>query len=180
MSGPTTKGIVLRVAILVFVIVLSILPMIIKGFQTSDSFWFGIPYRLEYSQADDKFRLLCRSGRQERILNLKRLVSCRLLEPVSPAEYPEPVPENETVTLEITDERNALERAMLQFSYLAKKTERMGENTYRMTLQYRKDDETELVIRILSFGPLLKVIAPDSFAALIRERIERQVRRNET
>ena len=142
--------------------------------------WNVVPYRLEYSQADDKFRLLCRSGRQERILNLKRLVSCRLLEPVSPAEYPEPVPENETVTLDITDERNALERAMLQFSYLAKKTERMGENTYRMTLQYRKDDETELVIRILSFGPLLKVIAPDSFAALIRERIERQVRRNET
>ena len=142
--------------------------------------WNVVPYRLEYSQADDKFRLLCRSGRQERILNLKRLVSGRLLEPVSPVEYPEPVPENETVTLEITDERNALERAMLQFSYLAKKTERMGENTYRMTLQYRKDDETELVIRILSFGPLLKVIAPDSFAALIRERIERQVRRNET
>ena len=30
-----------------------------------------------------------------------------------------------------------------------------------------------MVIRILSFGPLLKVTGPDSFAALIRERIER-------
>ena len=63
---------------------------------------------------------------------------------------------------------------MLQFSYLAKQTERTGKNTYRMTLHYRKEDETELLIKIISFGPLMKVVEPDSFAALIKERIERQ------
>ena len=45
-----------------------------------------------------------------------------------------------------------------------------------MTLQYRQEDETELVIKIISFGPLVKVIEPDSFAALIRDRITRQFR----
>ena len=63
---------------------------------------------------------------------------------------------------------------MLQFSYLAKRTEKTGERTYRMTLHYRKEDETELLIKIISFGPLMKVIEPDSFAVLIKERIERQ------
>ena len=63
---------------------------------------------------------------------------------------------------------------MLQFSYLAKRTERMDGKTYRMTLRYRQEDETELLIKIISFGPLMKVAEPDSFATLIRERIERQ------
>ncbi len=43
-----------------------------------------------------------------------------------------------------------------------------------MTLHYRREDETELLIKIISFGPLVKVAEPDSFAVLIRERIERQ------
>ena len=82
--------------------------------------------------------------------------------------------QGETAMLEITNERNALERAMLQFSYLAKRTERTGEKTFRMMLHYRKEDETELLIKIISFGPLVRVVEPDSIAALIRERIERQ------
>ena len=139
--------------------------------------WTVFPYRLEYSPADDKFRLLCRTANGlDRTLNLARITWCRLRETFDPEEYPEPEMANEAVTLEITDERNALERAMLQFSYLAKRTERTGEKTYRMTLRYRREDETDLLIKIISFGPLVKVAEPESFAALIRERIERQFR----
>ena len=139
--------------------------------------WTIVPYRLEYSPADDKFRLLCHSVKwPNRTLNLSRIFSVRLLGTFDPDEYPVPELTNETVTLEITDERNALERAMLQFSYLAKRTERIDEKTFRMTLHYRPEDEKELLIRIISFGPLVKVVAPDSFAALLRERVERQLR----
>ena len=138
--------------------------------------WNVVPYRLEYSSADDKFRLLCHSFKwKNRTLNLSRISDCRLLGTFDPDEYPVPDMTNESVTLEITDRRNALERAMLQFSYLAKKTVRTGENTYRMTLRYRQEDETELLIRSISFGPLMKVTEPDRFAALVRERIERQL-----
>ena len=134
-----------------------------------------IPYRLEYSSTDDKFRLLCHSDRwRNRTLNLSRISFVRLRGTFDPDDYPVPELTNESVTLEITNERNALERAMLQFSYLAKRTERIGEKTFRMTLHYRQEDETELLIKIISFGPLVKVIEPGSFAALIRERIERQ------
>ena len=137
--------------------------------------WTVIPYRLEYSSTDDKFRLLCHSGKwRNRTLNLSRISYVRLWGTFDPDEYPVPEMTNESVTLEITNERNALERAMLQFSYLAKRTERTGEKTFRMTLHYRQEDETELLIKIISFGPLVKVVEPDSFAALIKERIERQ------
>ncbi len=137
--------------------------------------WTVIPYRLECSSTDDKFRLLCYSGKwRNRTLNLSRITFVRLCEAFDPDDYPVPELTNESVTLEITNERNALERAMLQFSYLAKSTERIGDKTFRMTLHYRQEDETELLIKIISFGPLVKVVEPDSFAALIRERIERQ------
>ncbi len=137
--------------------------------------WTVIPYRLEYSSADDKFRLLCHSDKwRNRTLNLSRISYVRLWETFDPDDYPVPELTNESVTLEITNERNALERAMLQFSYLAKRTERIGEKTFRMTLHYRQEDETELLIKIISFGPLVKVVEPDSFALLMKERIERQ------
>jgi len=137
--------------------------------------WTVIPYRLEYSSTDDKFRLLCHSGKwRNRTLNLSRISYVRLWGTFDPDDYPVPELTNESVALEITNERNALERAMLQFSYLAKRTERIGEKTFRMTLNYRQEDETELLIKIISFGPLVKVVEPDGFATLIRERIERQ------
>ena len=137
--------------------------------------WVVVPYRLEYSSTDDKFRLLCHGvKRKNRTLNLSRISCVTLLETFDPGEYPVPELTNESVTLEITDERNTLERAMLQFSYLAKRTERTGERTYRMTLHYRQEDETELLIKIISFGPLVKVTGPDSFASRIRDRIEKQ------
>ncbi len=137
--------------------------------------WTVIPYRLEYSSTDDKFRLLCQSSKwRNRTLNLSRISYVRLWGTFDPDDYPVPELTNESLTLEITDERNALERAMLQFSYLAKRTERVDRRTYRMTLHYRKEDETELLIKIISFGPLIKVVEPDSFAALIRARIDRQ------
>ncbi len=137
--------------------------------------WTVIPYRLEYSSTDDKFRLLCHSDKwRNQTLTLSRITYVRLWGTFDPDDYPVPELTNEYVTLEITNERNALERAMLQFSYLAKRTERISDKVFRMTLNYRQEDETELVIKIISFGPLVKVVEPDSFASLIKGRIERQ------
>ncbi|MBQ1230661.1 MAG: WYL domain-containing protein, partial [Clostridia bacterium] len=72
------------------------------------------------------------------------------------------------------DERNALERAMLHFSHLNKETERIGENLYKLTVFYEREDETELLIRVLSFGPVLKVVFPDDFRKKLVHRLEKQ------
>ena len=36
--------------------------------------------------------------------------------------------------------------------------------------------ETELLIQILSFGPVVKVLGPESFLKQVKERVERQQR----
>ena len=48
---------------------------------------------------------------------------------------------------------------------------------YQIRLRYDKDDETELLIRVLSFGPVLEVIEPSAFVTLMRKRIAVQKQR---
>ena len=55
-----------------------------------------------------------------------------------------------------------------------KQAEKIDDEHYKLILKYDKDDETELVIRILSFGPMVKVIEPYSFVELIKKRLEMQ------
>ena len=133
-----------------------------------------VPYRLEYSAKDDKFRLLTAGGRNGYAINLARMTRCALLEPYSSQAYRPPQPQKETLVLELIDERNALERVMLHFSHLEKETVRLKDRKYRLTLRYDREDETELLIRVLSFGPMLRVTAPEPFIALIRDRLKRQ------
>ena len=138
--------------------------------------WKCIPYKLEYSAKDDKFRLICANSRSALSINLARVTQCFLLEPCSDEEYrPKPMVKR-VLVLELTDERNALERVMLHFSHLDKETERMEGNRYRITLHYEREDETELLIRVLSFGPVLKVIFPDDFVKKLCQRLEKQNR----
>lgn len=133
-----------------------------------------IPFKLEYSEKDDKFRLIAARGNRCISINLSTIENCEMLERCPNEEYIPPVPKMKTLVLELTDERNALERAMLHFSPLEKETEKLDEKHYRIKLKYQEDDETELVIRVLSFGPLLKVISPESIADEIKQRINNQ------
>ena len=85
-----------------------------------------------------------------------------------------PKSKKKTVGFELTDQRNALERAMLHFAHFEKQAEKAGEDRYKVKVTYDKEDETELVIRILSFGPMIKVTFPEDFVDLIRDRLKRQ------
>ena len=84
--------------------------------------------------------------------------------------------EKKLVVLELIDERNALERAMIHFSDLEKETEKLDQDHYRIRLYYRNTDETEILIRVLSFGPKIRVTAPEEFIGLVRDRLEKQKR----
>ena len=137
--------------------------------------WQCIPYKLEYSPKDDKFRLITGNNRAPLIINLARITDCKLLEPVTCEEYRPKAMRKRKLVLELTDERNALERCMLHFSHLEKETERIDNRRYRLTLHYEKDDETELLIRVLSFGHVLKVVSPDQFKEKLKNRITKQM-----
>ena len=138
--------------------------------------WNCIPYKLEYSPKDDKFRLITANNRVPLIVNLARITECDLMEPVNSEDFRPKAMHKQTLVLELTDERNALERCMLHFSHLEKETERIDEKHYRLTLHYEKDDETELLIRVLSFGPVLKVLSPNRFREKLKARIEKQMK----
>lgn len=136
-----------------------------------------MPDCLEYSEKDDKFRLIGAGKKYADTVNLARIVSCRLYE----GEY---IPDGKrvrihtgprTVTFELTDERNALERVLLHFAHFEKQAEKLDDKRYNVSITYDKEDETELLIRILSFGPMIKVTGPDKFINLIKERLNNQI-----
>ncbi|MBQ2737736.1 MAG: WYL domain-containing protein [Clostridia bacterium] len=135
-----------------------------------------IPSRLEYSERDDKFRMYTGTGRHATVINLASIISVKLYGGERVTEVSEPVQIADTVTLEILDERNALERVMLHFAHFEKRAEKIGRRRYRLTVTYNRNDVNEIVIRVLSFGPMVRVVAPDSFASLIKERLIRQMK----
>lgn len=145
------------------------------------------PYKLCYSSRDDKFRLQCaaynkRSKRLQRIvLNLARIISVQKagtqfdIRNKLDALFQEAIC-TDPVVLEISKERNALERCMLQFASFERQTEYDREqDRYKCRIWFNPDDETELLIRILSFGPVVKVLGPEHFLKQIKERIKRQM-----
>jgi len=132
------------------------------------------PQKIEYSEKDDKFRLIC-SGRYEpTTINIARIKSCEILNQGYENSVGSFKRKKNTVILYICNERNALERSMLHFANFEKITEQIDEKNYKMELSYNKDDETEVLIRVLSFGPMVKVIHPIKFKNLIKERLENQ------
>ena len=63
---------------------------------------------------------------------------------------------------------------MTHFSHFEKSVKKLDDLHYRVRLIYDADDEAELVIRVLSFGPMVKAVAPERFVSKIRERLIKQ------
>lgn len=128
-----------------------------------------VPSIMEYSEKDDKFRVIG----NKHIINMKNILS------VSPSEKKI---SHESITLptvseavfEITDYRKALERVMFHFSHYSKEAVKISDNKYRVKLRYLPEDETEVLIRLLSFGPVIKVLEPESLVEQMRSRIQKQ------
>lgn len=132
------------------------------------------PQKLEYSPKDDKFRLIGRGIRGKEIINLQKIAECKKRDTKIYFERQTKESEERFVTMEVVNERNAAERILLHFAHLKKEAVRTGRNAYKITLWYDAFDETELVIRILSFGPFIKVTEPENFVNLIKERLIKQ------
>ncbi len=145
-----------------------------------------IPWRLNYSAKDDKFRLLataCFKTRNRRaILNLSRITHVQVadnppaMDIAQALRYFEQPQTQPSFLLRIYPERNALERAMLEFAAYRKETEYdEASNTYLCRIYYDVMEETELLIRVLGFGPTVRALEPPAFVAQVKERILRQL-----
>ena len=144
-----------------------------------------LPLKLEYSQKNDKFRLYCiRMGKRgaggSGMLNLGRIAAANptgkrymedgLLEGVLERRRC-----SEPVQVLVSGERNGIERFLMECASFEKRTE-MDEESRRCTvwLWYDQQDETELLIRLLGFGPVVEILGPPAFRAQAAERVERQ------
>ena len=135
--------------------------------------WHGIPKSLEYSSKDDKFRLRMLTAKKERTLNIAQAIDCYPTDEVYD-EDPIVYFRTNTLTMEIANERNAVERVLLHFSHYKKSAERTDNGCYRVNIEYQEEDSKELVIRILSFGPTVRVIAPQKIKDQLVQRITAQ------
>lgn len=162
-------------------------PLIVsyKGRQKDPLILEAAPCQLQYSSKDDKFRLLClehykNQFSREMVLNLSRINACHLSRKQAPEDLKQKWFEKERkmpepVVIEISGERNSLERCMLHFARYEKQTEYDSEKqVYISSIYYDPADETELLIDILSFGPVIRVLGPEPFLELVRDRVKRQ------
>lgn len=153
-----------------------------RGNMIEDHF---MPHKMEYSVKNDKFRVLCcraaKHGLNEYVLNLSRIQG---VEPADTDSEATPGMDKaeagktkfHTVKFEITEERNALERVLVQFANYEKSTVYdEAENKYTCTMKYNSLDETEILIMLLSFGPTIKIIGPERFLSQFKDRIKKQM-----
>ena len=133
------------------------------------------PVRLEYSEKDDKFRLITAGWRAVSTVNLAKISSCAHYTGERQSVGEEKVVIYDTITVKIRDERNAMERFMLHFAHFEKQAEKLDRKNYLVKIKYAHDDEPEMVIRILSFGPMVEVIGSESFKQLIIEKLKKQL-----
>ena len=145
----------------------------------------AVPFRIEYSGKNDKFRVYCidlrnRTAKEPITLNLGRILSLNRTK----QQYPQEIqPEQwfakmrckEPVEVRVKPERNAVERFLMEFASYEKRVERDSETgCITVKLWYDRQDETELLIQLLGFGPVLEILSPSDFRAKAAERIRRQ------
>ncbi|MGM0125570.1 hypothetical protein IGI37_002969 [Enterococcus sp. AZ194] len=141
-----------------------------------------VPFKLEYSPKNNLFRVrawrILRTDRFEVTLNLDRI---HAIQPVEETRDYLALPitsqrKQAEVTCVLIDKRQALKRSMSHFADYHKTTRRLDENRYQLTIQYHSADETELLIRLLSFGPFITVTKPDKFVDQLKQRLNAQAR----
>lgn len=147
-----------------------------------------LPLKLEYSEKDDKFRVYCAKVCHSRpvqyvLLNLGRIVQVEdTMEQCGEAggleEWLAQTRCAQPVVVRVSRERNAIERFLVEFSSYEKRSEFDEENgVCRVSIWYPRQDETEVLIRILGFGPAVQVLSPPLFLKQVKRRVACQVTR---
>ncbi len=137
--------------------------------------FIGLPNCLEYSEKDDKFRLLVSGVENGATINLARIINIEVINGEKDTCFNKPYDAIlESLKIKIRDENNALERCLIHFAHFKKECVRIDDINYLLKIYYDENDRNEMIIRILSFGSKIEVVEPQSFRELIIERLKKQ------
>ena len=150
---------------------------------------YYLPTQIEYSNKDDKFRFFAARIFNNKIvdyvcINIGRIKnitkSNQTLKNIEKLEkYIKKFEKKEVIEIEIYNKRNAIERFMIEFSTFEKQSEFNQENgVCTAKIFYRKNEEYEILMKILSFGPVIKVLTACSLKNKIIEKINNQFKLN--
>ena len=133
------------------------------------------PVKMEYSDKEDKFRILAAGKWDLRTVNMGRIIKCELLDETFDVDLELQERKRDKLIFELTDMRNSIDRVLMQFAHYKKQAERIGDNLYRVEIEYDKEDETDLLIQIMSFGSVIKVLEPLAVRDELIARINKQL-----
>lgn len=141
--------------------------------------------KMEYSPKNGRFRVYCYLLRNDKvkssgIINIGRIINITdtgryFRTPVSIDDYFSSRKCSSPAVIKVTAERNGFERFMLEFAAYEKHTVHDVETMeYTVELWYDQQDETELLIRLLSFGPVIEILNPPHLREQAKLRIIKQ------
>lgn len=141
--------------------------------------------KMEYSPKNGKFRAYCYLLRNDRakssgIINIGRITKIAdtgryFRTPVIIDDYFSSRKCSSPAVIRVTTARNGVERFMLEFASYEKHTVRdLETGEYTVELWYDQQDETELLIRLLSFGPVIEILGPKHLREQAKLRIKKQ------
>ena len=140
---------------------------------------YFLPVKIEYSFKNDRFRVHVIQYRKDKaidtgIINLSQITLTECTN-IAPATNCIAIREKREAVIKITEERNAVNRFMMEFAELERISEYDEETKECLVrMKYNFKDETEILIRLLSFGPVVEVLEPLDFRKKMKERIDKQ------
>lgn len=144
-----------------------------------------IPLKIQYSAKNDRFRLFCFSFKDREIFHSGIINIGRIEQIENTNEYWEKTISideyflkrkcKKPVTVCVSEERNAKERFFMEFAPYEKYTVTdLTDGKCTVKIWYDYQEETELLIRLLSFGSVIEIVSPPEFRRQAKERITRQ------
>ena len=140
------------------------------------------PLGIEYSKRDDTFRIITACGKDFFVLNLERILECKIIDKSFKKEKYKNIIEQSRdsqkrkITIKFADKKNVPDRILTEFApfkkvcVFDKKTQ-----TYIMELWYDETDTFEIAIRILSYGRSVFIVTDEGYVrARVCENIKMQ------
>ena len=143
----------------------------------------ALPIRIEYSLKDDKFRASLYSLEEKRsiMVNLHTLKEVKIAQNVTSKIKREDVLKKLKekkyseipITIELEDIRGAMERCFMSFSSFERNSRTISKNKYEIDIYYYTFEEEEVIRKIMSLGPYVKVKAPNRVRDIVIDKIKK-------